>query len=116
MMDSKIYLVTGGAGFLGAPLVRALLQRGYSVRVLDNLSRGSLSRLQDVRNEIELIDGDIRNWEVVSAACRGVDTVCHLAFVNGTQFFYEKPAYVLDVGVKGITNVLDACLKQDVKD
>src|SRR5262249_18729411 len=57
------------------------------------------------------VEGDIRNRDDVLAATAGVDAVCHLAFVNGTEFFYSRPDLVLDVAVKGMSNILDACMK-----
>ncbi|HYL45487.1 MAG TPA: NAD-dependent epimerase/dehydratase family protein [Candidatus Limnocylindrales bacterium] len=110
----KLYLVTGGTGFLGSALVRRLLRDGKCVRVLDNQSRGRVDRLADVMSSIEYVAGDIRNAAEVEQAAAGVDSVCHLAFVNGTEFFYTKPELVLEVGVKGIVNVLDACLRHSV--
>lgn len=110
----RTYLVTGGLGFLGAPLVRTLVLAGCRVRVLDNLSRGSAERLGDVQGDVEIITGDVRDAEVVHRAIRGVDSVCQLAFVNGTRYFYEKPAYVLEVGVKGMVNMLDGCIRAGV--
>jgi nucleoside-diphosphate-sugar epimerase len=111
---AKTYLVTGGSGFLGSALVRRLVREGNRVRVFDNQSRGRVERLADVMASIEYVVGDIRNAEEVARAAKGVDSVCHLAFVNGTEFFYTKPALVLEVGVKGIVNVLDACLAHEV--
>ena len=102
-------LVTGGSGFIGSGLVKALLRDGHRVRVLDDNSRGAPRRLAEVANDIEFIAGDIRDAEAVSTAARGVDEVHHLAFVNGTEFFYSAPDLVLDVGVKGMTNVIDGC-------
>lgn len=113
-MPKKKYLVTGGAGFVGSALVRRLVEDGHQVRVLDNLSRGSALRLRRVLSRIDFVKGDIRDAGVVEKACRGMDSVCHLAFVNGTEFFYTKPELVLDVGVKGIVNVLDAAMKHRV--
>lgn len=110
----KSYLVTGGTGFLGSALVRRLIGMGHQVRVLDNDSRGSRERLKDISGEFEYVQGDIRDAESVSRAIKGVDSVCHLAFVNGTEFFYAKPDLVLDVGVKGMVNIIDACLRQKV--
>ena|SRR5260221_9182 len=110
----KTYLVTGGIGFLGSGLVRSLLQAGHSVRVLDDQSRGSASRLDDIAGQFEFVGADIRDAEAVQQAMQGVDGVCHLAFINGTEFFYTKPDLVLDVGVRGMLNVVDACLKHDV--
>lgn len=113
-MTSRHYLVTGGLGFLGAPLVRALLKAGNEVRILDDSSRGSVSRLGDAHRDVEIVQGDIRDAEIVRRAVSGVDAVCHLAYVNGTEFFYSKPAHVLDVGVRGMLHVLDACISEGV--
>ncbi len=110
----KKYLVTGGSGFLGRSLVRRLLASGHAVRVLDNESRGSQSFLADVRAELEMVEADIRDAAAVAQAVEGVDAVCHLASVNGTEYFYSMPETVLEVGVKGIVNVVDACRQHDV--
>lgn len=114
-MGKKI-LVTGGMGFLGAALVRKLVQSQHVVRVLDNGFRSNPEKFADVIDEIELFSADIRDAEAVYQAIRGVDTVIHLAAVNGTEFFYSKPDLVLEVGVKGILNVLDGCIKAKVDD
>jgi nucleoside-diphosphate-sugar epimerase len=111
---TKNYLVTGGAGFLGSALVRRLVQEGNRVRVFDNQSRGSIDRLSDVIDAIEYVSGDVRDPMEVEEAVEGIDSVCHLAYVNGTEFFYSKPELVLEVGVKGIVNVLDACVQHGV--
>lgn len=115
-MKKKSYLVTGGGGFLGSSLVKRLIREGYRVRVLDNLSRGSMRRLKEAAGRFDFIQGDIRDTRIVDKAAKNTDGVCHLAFVNGTEFFYKKPELVLDVGVRGMLNVLDACLKHRVKE
>lgn len=115
-MTLKRYLVTGGTGFIGSALAQRLLQEGHRVRVLDDNSRGALSKLGDGASAIELLTGDIRDPRVVKTAVRGVDCVCHLAYVNGTEYFYSKPELVLDVAVKGMTNVLDACIELGVRE
>ena len=115
-MTKKLYLITGGSGFIGSALVRRMAETGYRVRVLDNQSRGSAERLTDVIDRIEFIEADIRDAEAVRKAAIGADSVCHLAFVNGTEFFYSKPELVLDVGVKGMVNVLDACRENNIKE
>lgn len=111
---SKFYLVTGGTGFLGSALVRRLVSFGHRVRIIDNHARGSLTRLRDVQNDFEMVEGDVRDPAAVEKATRGVDSVCHMAFINGTEFFYSMPELVLEVGIKGMMNVIDACLKCDV--
>lgn len=113
---SKRYLVTGGSGFIGSAVVKALLKDGNFVRVLDNNSRGSVRKLQDVLDRIEFIEGDIRDAEVVKNAALGMDSIIHLAYVNGTEFFYSKPELVLDVAVRGMISVLDACRANNIKE
>lgn len=107
----KKYLVTGGTGFIGSALVRRLVEEGNQVRVLDNGIRGDLGRLKDLASRLEIIEGDIRQLGVVRQAVQGVDSVCHLAFLNGTEFFYSKPELVLEIGVKGMANVIDSCIE-----
>lgn len=114
MVSKKKILVTGGTGFIGSALVKALVNDGEKVRVLDNQSRGSMRRLKDIKGKFEFIKGDIRDAKVVERACMGVDQVVHLAYINGTEFFYTKPELVLEVGVKGMMNVLDSCIKHKV--
>ncbi len=113
-MSAARILVTGGLGFIGAALVKGLLRAGHAVRVLDDASRGAHRRLRDVQASIEFMAGDIRDPALVCAALKGMDEVHHLAFVNGTQFFYSAPDLVLDVGVRGMLNVIDGCRTQGV--
>ena len=107
-------LVTGGSGFIGSGLVKALLRAGAAVRVLDDNSRGRPRRLADVAGDIEFIAGDVRDATAVERAAKGIDEVHHLAFVNGTEFFYTQPDLVLDVGVRGMLNVIDAARKNGI--
>jgi dTDP-glucose 4,6-dehydratase/UDP-glucose 4-epimerase len=97
-------------------LVRRLLQAGHGVRILDDNSRGSPRRLRDVVRDIDFVSADVRDPQAVIAAARGVDSILHLAYVNGTEFFYSKPALVLDVGVRGMLNVLDACRHHGIRE
>lgn len=98
-------LVTGGCGFIGHHLVRRLMNEGERVRVLDNLSRGNNPC------EFEMRFGDIRSPEAVNVACQkdDVDEIIHLAYINGTKNFYERPDEVLSVAVRGMINVIEAC-------
>lgn len=111
---TKSYLITGGTGFLGSALVKRLVKDGYKVRVLDNNSRGNSDRLKEVAGDIEFIEADIRDADAVAHACWGMDSVCHLAYVNGTEFFYSKPELVLEIAVLGMMNVLNGCRKAGV--
>lgn len=105
----KKYLVTGGTGFIGSSIVKRLAMTNNQVRVLDNNSRGALSKLGDTSKDIEFVEADIRDLNAVQKAARGIDCIIHLAYVNGTEFFYNKPELVLDIGIRGILNVIDAC-------
>lgn len=113
-MIGRSCLVTGGTGFLGSALTRRLVADGARVRVLDNNSRGRTARLADLDGQFEYVEGDIRDAATVDRACQGIEVICHLAFINGTEFFYSKPDLVLDVAVKGMANVLDAALRHRV--
>jgi nucleoside-diphosphate-sugar epimerase len=112
----KKYLVTGGTGFLGSALVKGLLRQGHSVRVLDNNLRGTPRRLADVLDQIEMVEADIRDAQAVMKACKGVDAIAHLAYLNGTEYFYSHPDLVLDIGVKGMVNILDGAIAAGVRD
>ncbi len=115
-MSKKKYLVTGGTGFIGSALVKRLVKEGYKVRVLDNNIRGVPENLKEVEAQIEIINADIRDAIQVQNAIKGVDSVIHLAYINGTEFFYTKPELVLEIAVKGIVNVIDGCMKESVKE
>lgn len=106
-------LVTGGAGFIGAAVVKRLVEEGEDVVVLDNCHRGSWANLPE-RGYMQY-EGDIRELQDVCRAMRGVDEVIHLAYINGTKTFYESPGLVLDVAVNGMSNVIKACRKYNVK-
>jgi nucleoside-diphosphate-sugar epimerase len=110
------YLVTGGTGFIGAALVRRLVRAGHTVRVLDNNSRGAPRRLAEVAKDVEIMEGDIRDFDLVRRAARGMESCLHLVYVNGTQFFYSHPELVLDVGIRGMLSVLDACRAEGVRE
>jgi nucleoside-diphosphate-sugar epimerase len=110
----KRYLITGGAGFIGAAIAKRLLAEGNFVRILDNEFRGSHERFEKSSGHIEFIKADIRDKEKVEIACENTDVVVHLAFINGTKYFYDHPDLVLDVGVKGMINILDGLIRHKV--
>ncbi len=110
-----MHLVTGGSGFIGAALVRELLRAGHQVRILDDHSRGHPRRLKGILDQLDLVEGDVRDSAAVRRATEGCEVVWHLAYVNGTRFFYERPDTVLEVGVKGTLNTIEAALDAGVR-
>lgn len=116
-MDKRV-IVTGGAGFIGSYLVKKLLLNGYKVCVIDSVIRGDQSRISDVLSEIDFYQADIRDEEIILNIFKKVkaDLVIHLAAINGTENFYNHPQLVLDVGIKGMLSVINACHKTNVLD
>lgn len=108
-------LVTGGSGFVGAALCTDLVEQGHHVVAFDNNSRGHARRLAHLGDAIEFIQGDVRDPEQVRAATRGCEVVWHLAYINGTRFFYERPDDVLEVGIKGALNTVEAALAEGAR-
>ncbi|RJP51473.1 MAG: SDR family oxidoreductase [Anaerolineaceae bacterium] len=106
-------LVTGGAGFIGSHIVRALLERGDHVRVLDNFSTGKRENLDGL--DVEIIEADLRDASRVTSACRGIETIFHqAAFVSVPQSMKE-PTECFDVNVTGTATLLQAAHKYGVK-
>ncbi len=110
-----MYLVTGGGGFIGSHLVRALVQRGERVRVLDNQSSGGPYRIADVLKEVEWIDGDVRDLETVSQACRGAEVVLHQAAVASVPRSIAEPLETHASNVTGTLHVLMAARDAGVR-
>lgn len=108
-------LVTGGTGFVGSYLAKRLADLGAHVRILDNNIRGGVQRLGGYLSKVDYIEGDVTDIKLVTEACKGVDTLFHLAFINGTENFYRIPGKVLEVGVKGAINTLDAAMSNGIK-
>ncbi len=112
----KHFLVTGGLGFIGSNIVKLLISRGHKVTVFDNSSRGKIKKLGFLKTKVKIVSGDIKNFNSLKKAFKNVDAVIHLAYINGTKYFYTKPNEVLDVAVKGIVNVFDLCIKKKIKE
>jgi UDP-glucose 4-epimerase len=101
-------LVTGGAGFIGSNLVRALLERGFAVRVLDNLSTGRRSNLDEVADDVELIEGSVQHLATVSRATEGVSRVFHEAAIPSVARSVAAPLASHESNATGTLNVLIA--------
>src|SRR2546423_3811697 len=108
-------LVTGGAGFIGSNLVRALLERGDGVRILDNFSTGNRENLADVESEVELVEGELRSYERVHAATRGVEVVFHQGALPSVPRSVQDPLTTSAVNVEGTLNVLLAARDEGIR-
>ena len=115
-MKKKTVLITGGTGFIGSNIARMLVQKNFKVKIYDNFSRHKLKNIKMLPKEIKIIKGDIRNRKKLFKSLKGVNIVIHLAYINGTKFFYTKPVDILDIAVKGILNVLEGCIKFKIKE
>jgi UDP-glucose 4-epimerase len=108
-------LVTGGAGFIGSNLARALLARGDDVRVLDNFSTGNRGNLAGLEHDVELVEGDLRSYERVHAAVRGVEVVFHQGALPSVPRSVQDPLTTTAVNVEGTLNVLLAARDEGVR-
>jgi nucleoside-diphosphate-sugar epimerase len=110
-----IYLVTGGAGFIGSHMVEHLLAKGEQVRILDNFATGKREHTVPIEGRVQVIEGDIRYLNVVQEAIRGVDYVIHLAALPSVQRSVRTPLESNDVNVDGTLNLLIAARDAGVK-
>jgi UDP-glucose 4-epimerase len=106
-------LVTGGAGFIGSNLVRALLERGDDVRVLDNFSTGSRRNLDGI--EVEIVEGELRSYERVHNAVRGTEIVFHLGALGSVPRSVQDPLTSGAVNVEGTLNVMLAARDEGIR-
>lgn len=113
----SVFLITGGAGFIGSNLCEAVLSMGYKVVCLDNLSTGfihNISAFLDNPN-FTFIKGDIRNYETCLSACCGVDYVLHQAAWGSVPRSIEMPRLYEDINVVGTLNMMEAARQNIVK-
>ena len=115
MGESNLYLVTGGAGFIGSHISEALVNRGDRVRVLDNLMTGNRENLGHLANEIDFIEGDIRDFDTVRRAMDGVRIVFHEAAIPSVPRSVIEPVLNHESNVNGTFNVLLAARDAGVK-
>ena len=115
-MKTKTFLVTGGSGFIGSNIVKLLVQKKLNVKIFDNNSRGSTHKIKEIKKKIKFIKGDIREKGKLNKALKNTNAVIHLAYVNGTRNFYKEPVKVLDIAVKGILNVIEGCIENNIKE
>lgn len=108
----ELILVTGGAGFIGSNLVKILCDKGYNVRVLDDLSTGHKDNLKGL--DIEFIQGDIRDKECIKRALHKVKTVYHLAAHIGNVKSIKYPSIDLEINIKGTLTILEAAREMGI--
>jgi UDP-glucose 4-epimerase len=108
-------LVTGGGGFIGSNLVRALLARGDEVRVLDNFSTGSRRNLAGLERDVEVVEGELRSYERVHNAVRGTEIVFHLGALGSVPRSVQDPLTSNAVNVEGTLNVQLAARDEGVR-
>ena len=115
--DGSLFLVTGGAGFIGSNLCEAILSMGYKVRCLDDLSTGKQENVDlFIDNEnYSFIKGDIRDLDTCMEACKGVDFVLHEAAWGSVPRSIEMPLFYEEVNIRGTLNMLEAARQQGVK-
>ncbi len=110
-----LYLVTGGAGFIGSNIVEELVKRGARVRVLDSFITGKMENIEPFLKKIELIKGDIRERKDLDAALKGADYVLHQAALRSVPKSVEDPFTTNDINVFGTLNLLVAAKEAKVK-
>jgi nucleoside-diphosphate-sugar epimerase len=108
-------LVTGGGGFIGSNLVRGLLEAGHDVRILDNYSTGNRRNILDIADDVEIVEGELRSYERVHNAIRGVEIVFHLGALPSVPRSVQDPLTSSAVTIEGTLNVLLAARDEGVK-
>lgn len=115
MSNERLYLVTGGAGFIGSHLCTALVERGARVRVLDNLITGRRANLAHLAGRIEFIEASITDEAATRQAAEGVSVIFHEAAIPSVPHSVKEPQLNHDANVNGTFNVLMAARDAGVK-
>jgi UDP-glucose 4-epimerase len=112
---SKV-LVTGGAGFIGSHMVDRLVNDGYDVRIIDDLSTGRIENIQSLLSAgmVDFVKGDIRDASLVTKNIDDIDVVVHFAAVTSVPFSVKNPELTFDVNLLGTLNLIRACAQRDI--
>jgi len=109
------FLITGGAGFIGSNIAKRLVRDGESVRIIDNFSTGKRNNIDEIKDKIDLIEGDIRDTESVLKAVKDVDFIIHQAALPSVPRSIKDPITANDVNVTGTLNLLNAAKNSKIK-
>jgi len=115
IIEMDKYLVTGGAGFIGSNIAEELVKREYAVRIIDNFLTGKRENISSFLDKIELVEGDIRDYDACRRALEGVDFVLHQAALPSVPRSIEDPLLTTDINIKGTLNILLASREAKVK-
>ena len=115
--DEAVFLVTGGAGFIGSNLCEAILEMGYRVRCLDNLSTGKYENIEPFtsNDRFTFIEGDIRDLDTCKEACKGADYVLNQAAWGSVPRSIEMPLLYEEINIRGTLNMMEASRQNGVK-
>jgi len=108
-------IVTGGAGFIGSHIVDGLVQMGHQVKVIDNLSNGQLANLNDALGQIEMVEGDVRDLDMLQKEFAGFDFVLHQAGIGSVAHSVDNPLNIHQNNTVGTLNVLVAARDNHIK-
>jgi UDP-glucose 4-epimerase len=109
------YVITGGAGFIGSHITKALVEQGHNVTILDNLNTGKEKNLELIKEKINFVKGDIRDNKLLEEIMVDTDGVFHQAALASVQDSFSKPDEYHDVNVNGTENILKLAKKNDFK-
>lgn len=115
--ENSVFMVTGGAGFIGSNLCEAILDMGYKVICLDNLSTGKKDNISSfaMDKNFIFIEGDIRDFKTCENSCQGVDYVLHQAAWGSVPRSIEEPLLYEEINIKGTLNMMEAARRNEVK-
>lgn len=109
------YLITGGAGFIGSNIARYLIEKGESVRIIDNYFSGKKENIEDIKDKMDVIEGDIRDYESCKKAVADMDYVLHHAAIPSVPRSVDKPMQSNEANVTGTLNLLDTSRYAKIK-
>jgi nucleoside-diphosphate-sugar epimerase len=111
----EVAAITGGAGFIGSHLAEGFVRDGYLVRIIDNLSTGTMANLASIKGQVDYRKVDLRDLDGLTEAFQGVSIVLHHGGISSVPKSFEDPVYIHDVNVTGSLNVFAAAIRAGVR-